>query len=144
LKELLATEAATSITCSVIIEDDKQLSQRMRSMSSTLAAFDSAQVQGRPMVAQHVWIGEASEVNEVHISAEFFGHGVACGDGDGRLADATGPSKVTKRSARRLSMTSVSICSRRHPARRAGNGPWYRKWRCRPHRASPADSPTNE
>src|SRR5882724_1050625 len=35
-------------------------------------------------------IGDASEVNEKDISAEFFGNGVACGDGDSRLADATG------------------------------------------------------
>ena len=36
------------------------------------------------------WIGEASEVNEIDISAELLGNGVACGDSDGRLADATG------------------------------------------------------
>jgi hypothetical protein len=43
-----------------------------------------------------IWIGEASEVNEVHISVEFIGNGVAGSDSDGRLADATGAKQGDK------------------------------------------------
>src|SRR6266702_4980448 len=92
LKELFGDRGDGFNHVLAIIEDDEQLSR-----TDEIDEFHARRVrlqhksEGRPDGSHNmIRIGEASEVDEVDISAEFFGNGVARSDGDGRLADSTG------------------------------------------------------
>ena len=92
LKELLGDRGDCFDHVLAAVEDDKQLSRtdEIYELHARCVRFQHKS-QGRSDGSHNmIWIGEASEVNEVDISAELFGNGVACGDSDSRLADATG------------------------------------------------------
>ena len=146
-KELLSDRGRCFDHVLAIIEDDEQLprTDEIDELHARCVRFQHKS-QGRPDGPHNlIRIGEASEVNEVDISAELFGNGVACGDSDGRLADAAGAKQGDERSARRLSMTSPSTGSRPTILRgRAGSEPWYRGAVSAAPSPTPATVPTNE